>query len=121
MRNDVPLRVKNQTTLAKTARRASEVRHCTGSQIPAASRPCSSVVGRSSSSLGMTPEFSELRRKGSPASRQAQLNPGQVKGSTQNHVPSTETINEAQITVSYILVTGGRPAIRTRSANPQAE
>ena len=89
--------------------------HCTGSNRAAENLPWSSGFGRSSSRRGGTDESFSRRRNGMPASRQAQLSPGHVKGSTQNQKPSTETMNDAQITVSYMLVTGGRPAMR----NPQ--
>src|SRR5580698_10518658 len=113
MRNDVPLRVKNQTTPANAARRTIEARHCTGNKARAASPPpLSSVVGRSSSTVGLGDDPPERRGSGKPASRQAHVRPGHVKGSTQNQKPKTETIKEAQITVSYIFVTGGRPAMR---------
>src|SRR5579862_1466258 len=121
MRNDVPLRVKNQTVAAKAARRTIDVTHWMGMWTLLRNLPSSSGRKRSSSTFGIGNKPSLLGRKGRPANRQLQVKPGQMKGSRQNHVPSTETMNEAQITVSNMLVTGGRPAIAIRRAKPHAE
>ncbi len=122
MRNDVSLRVKNQTVAAKSAE-PHERRHALHGQDKRRRRiaPGPLFADGRVPEPAEKPDAPERRRTGKPASRQAQLRPGHVKGSTQNQNPNTDTMNEAQITVSYMLVTGGRPAIRTRRAKPHAE